>query len=397
MANVLVIAGGEWQIPIIKKAKELGHYVVCSNLYEDSVGFDYADAGEVADVLDKEKNLEIARKYNIDIVITDQSDIAVPTVAYVSDKLGIKGIGVDVAERFTDKYLMRKIGKEKGFPMPDFVKCISYDEAKAFTDIHGKSILKPINSQASRGIYVVLCGEDFEDKFNKAMYYSHGDKAVIVEEYINGTEFTVDGLKIESRYDVLAISEKKHYKHNENVASELLFSNINSEYDYDALRKLNQELVYAMELPFGMTHAEYKYYDGKFYLIEIAARGGGTKISSDIVPVMSGINSNEILLRYLNGENTDYEIKCDSDKYAILKFFNFKQGKVKKISGVKEVKDWNNVLDIKIKVKEGDIINKPEDDSERSGYYIATSDSKSELEKLCNKIESAIRIDYEIK
>lgn len=397
MANVLVIAGGEWQIPIIKKAKELGHYVVCSNLYKDSVGFEYADAGEVADVLDKEKNLEIARKYNIDIVITDQSDIAVPTVAYVSDKLEIKGISEDVAERFTDKYLMRKIGMEKGFPMPDFIKCMSYDEAKAFTDIHSKSIIKPINSQASRGIYVVLCGEEFEDKFNKAMSYSHGDKAVIVEEYINGTEFTVDGLKIENRYDVLAISEKKHYKHNKNVASELLFSNYNDKYDYDSLKKINHELINAMELPFGMTHAEYKYYDGEYYLIEIAARGGGTKISSDIVPVMSGINSNEILLRYLNGENVDYDIEINYNQCAILKFFNFKNGKVKKITGYNEVKGWDNVLDIKIKVKEGDIINNPKDDSERSGYYIAIADSKAELEILCKKIENTVRIDYEMK
>ena len=397
MANVLVVAGGEWQIPIIKKAKELGHYVVCSNLYKDSLGFDYADVGEISDVLDKEKNLEIARKYNIDIAITDQSDIAVPTVAYVCDKLGIKGIGADIAERFTDKYLMRKISKDKGFFTPDFTKCMSYDEAKAFTDSHSKSIIKPVNSQASRGIYVILCGEEFKDRFDKAMSYSHDKKAVIVEEYIDGKEFTVDGLKIEGRYDVLAISEKKHYKHNENVASELFFSNINSEYDYAVLRKINQELVFAMELPFGMTHAEYKYCDGKFYLIEIAARGGGTKISSDIVPLMSGINSNEILLRYLSGENIDYEVKCDFNKYAILKFFNFKRGKVKKILGYNEIRNWDNVLDIKIKVKEGDVINNPEDDSERSGYYIATAASKAELEILSDKIENTIRIDYDIK
>lgn len=395
MANVLVVSGGELQIPIIKKAKELGHYVVCSNLYEDSIGFAYADAGEVSDVLDKEKNLEIAKKYNIDFVVTDQSDIAVPTVAYVSERLGLKGIGTKIAERFTNKYLMRKIAGEKGFCIPDFVKCISYNEAKVFAEKHRKSIIKPVNSQGSRGIYTILCEEDFEEKFKKAMSYAHDDKAVIIEEYIDGTEFTVDGLKIENRYDILAISEKKHYKHNKNVASEMLFSNNSSVYDYNELKKVNRDLVFAMELPFGMTHAEYKYSDGKFYLIEIAARGGGARISSDIVPVMSGINSNEIFLRYMNDEKPEYNIKNFDDKYVILKFFDFKCGKVKKVIGLDDVKNWDNVIDIQIKLSQGDIISTPENDSLRLGYYIATAESKEEIDILCNKIEQTVWIEYE--
>ena len=64
MAKIMVIAGGDWQIELIKKAKKLGHTVICSNLYENSPAFPYADYCEVANVLDKEKNLEIAKKYN---------------------------------------------------------------------------------------------------------------------------------------------------------------------------------------------------------------------------------------------------------------------------------------------------------------------------------------------
>ena len=84
MTKIMVIAGGDWQIELIKQAKKMGYYVICSNLYEDSPAFAYADACEVANVLDKEKNLAIARKYMPDAVISDQSDIAVPTVAYLN-------------------------------------------------------------------------------------------------------------------------------------------------------------------------------------------------------------------------------------------------------------------------------------------------------------------------
>ena len=60
----MVIAGGEWQTPLVKKAKDLGHYVLCTNLYQDSPAFKYADQNEVADVLDKKRNLFVAYKIN---------------------------------------------------------------------------------------------------------------------------------------------------------------------------------------------------------------------------------------------------------------------------------------------------------------------------------------------
>ena len=58
--TVMVIAGGTWQVPLIKKVKAMGYKVLNSNLYEDSPGFAFSDYTAVADVKDKEKNLEIA-------------------------------------------------------------------------------------------------------------------------------------------------------------------------------------------------------------------------------------------------------------------------------------------------------------------------------------------------
>ena len=65
--TVMVIAGGTWQVPLIKKVKAMGYKVLNSNLYEDSPGFAFSDYTAVADVKDKEKNLEIAEKYNYEI------------------------------------------------------------------------------------------------------------------------------------------------------------------------------------------------------------------------------------------------------------------------------------------------------------------------------------------
>ena len=156
MKTVMVIAGGNWQVPIIKKLKEEGHTVVVSNLYPDSIGFEYADYAEVADVRDKNRNLEIALKYDVDVIVTDQSDIAVPTVAYVSERMGRPTIGLKMAELFTNKYMMRRFCEKNGFAYPAYKRVTSVESAlEVYTAWNKTAIIKPLDSQSSRGVFVI--------------------------------------------------------------------------------------------------------------------------------------------------------------------------------------------------------------------------------------------------
>lgn len=391
MARVMVIAGGTWQCPIVRLAKSKGHYVICSNLYEDSPAFQYADIGVVANVLDKKKNLEIAREHRPDVVLTEQTDIAVSTVAYLAEELGIKGIGSEIAARFTNKYLMRKFTDEAGFASPRYALCHTKEEAGEFLQKTGRSIMKPLDSQSSRGVHIVDSAEQVNMYFEDCIQYSNSEEAVIMEEYIDGIEFTVDGLKTEDTYYVTAISEKEHYEYNASVAKRLFFSQSNERFDYEELGRINTAMVSAMGLPFGITHAEYKYKDGKFYLIEIAARGGGTRISSDIAPLMSGINSNEIYLEILLGKKVKV-IPGKKHECAVLGFFDFKPGKVVKIEGLEKALKLPGVVDIGIEVAVGDDLGQAKDDRSRCGYYLIYGESQKELEDREQKVKNTVKV-----
>src|SRR5882757_9968166 len=89
--KVLVVAGGEWQVPLVRKVKELGFTALCSSLYPDSPAFKFADGTFIADVRDRQANLAYAREQKVDAVLSDQSDMAVPTVAYICEQLGLPG------------------------------------------------------------------------------------------------------------------------------------------------------------------------------------------------------------------------------------------------------------------------------------------------------------------
>lgn len=391
MAKIMVVAGGSWQCPIVKTAKEMGHYVLCSNLYEDSPAFEFADESRVANVLDKEKNLEIAKEFNPDAVLTEQTDIAVPTVAYIAEKLGLKGIGVDVASRFTNKYLMREYASKAGIPMPQYKLCHTVEEATLFLMDNPVSIIKPIDSQSSRGIHIVRSKEDIEKHFSDCIQYSNIEKAILIEEFIDGTEFTVDGVKTSSDYVVTAISEKDHYKYNPNVANRLFFTQRNDNYDYDRLRKENADMIAAMGLPFGLTHTEYKYKNGNFYLIETAARGGGTKISSDITRLVSGIDCNSLLINMLTG-GSDKIVRNRHHGCAVLGFFDFKPGCITAIEGLDEAMSMEGSHDIKLEVKVGDYLGEAIDDRSRCGYYILFADSVKELQDRERRLKETVRV-----
>lgn len=387
----MVIAGGDWQCPIVKLAKEKGHYVICSNLYENSPAFKYADVGLIANVLDKKKNLEYAKQYKPDAILTEQSDIAVTTVAYLAEELGLKGISSKIASRFTNKHLMRTLTEEAGFISPSHALITNLQDAKQFKQAVAKCIIKPLDSQSSRGVYIINEINDLDIFFEDCIRHSIHEKAIVMEEYIEGTEFTVDGLKTEDDYIVTAISEKKHYEHNPNVASRLFFSPDNDKYDYKKLIQINTEIVKTLGLPFGLTHAEYKYMNGSFYLIEIAARGGGTRISSDIVPIISGINANEIYLDILLGNKPNIIINKKHD-FAVLGFFDFMPGLITSIQGVDTAKSIPGVVDVQLEVNVGEKLDSANDDRSRCGYYIIYGDTKTQLEERESLVKKNVKV-----
>ncbi len=398
MERVLVIAGGEWQTPLVKKVKELGCEAVNSNLYEDSPAFAYADFCEVADVLDKERNLRIAQKYGVQAVVTDESDIAIPTVAYVAEKLGLPTIGSERAALFTNKYLMRCFCREHGLKVPEFALCHTVQEAEEFAQKLGKRvIMKPLDSQSSRGVYILDVPGDAKQYFDEAASYSSDHASVIVERYMEGTEFTVDGIVVQGRHHSLAISEKKHYAYNSSIASELFFSYDNERFDYRRLREVNDRLVELAGLPFGLTHAEYKFENGDFYLVEIAARGGGTRISSHIVPLLTGVDNYRILIKDVLGHRDaeqEFRMPGPYARCAVLKFLDAKQdgGVVRRILGEKEVRENPRVLELHLEFGEGDRLYHAKDDRSRIGFYIAYGESRQELTDTMAWVERTLQI-----
>lgn len=389
--KVMIIGGGKWQVPIIKKAKKLGYTVINTNLYSNSEGFKYSDFSYVVNVLDKKGNFEVAKKHKPDAVITDQSDIAVNTVAYIAEKLGLLGVGIDVADLYTNKSRMRQELKAKNLHHPKYKVCKSLEEALAFlNELQGKAIIKPLSSQSSRGVVKINSINELKRSYAKTLTYSINN-SILIEEYIGGIELTVEGFKTKDQHFTLAVSKKTHYKNLPSVANSLLYLNSFNEFNINEIITINNFIF--DKLKFGITHVEYKYFNNKFYLIEAAIRGGGTKISSHIIPKVSGVDVNELLIETaLTGKTPAFSISPKVNN-TILKFFDFKSGKVSKIHGLENFKD-KRIIDYDFEFEEGEQIYSPEDDRSRLGYFIASSEKEESLSEIVDLIEKGVCLEY---
>ncbi len=399
--NILILPASEWVVPLIKKAKKMDYNVFVVNPYEDSPGFKYADKYLISDIFDYEKVIKFAKENNINAIASDECDIAMPAIAKIGKALGLPAISEKTATIFQDKFEMREFCRTHNIKFPEYNLCYKVEDAICLLErIKKPLIIKPLDNCSSRGVFKVSTEKELKEHFEESLSFSHFHKAVLAERYINGTEFTIDTIKTPSRNFTLAISEKKHFAHNSSVANELFFSHNNNNYDYDKLKAVNDEYVMQSGMEFGFTHAEYKFEDGEFFLIEIGARGGGNMISSCITQYLSGYDTYRYLLECATGNihDEDFSITPEyKEKTAVLKFFETpgNGGVVKEIKGLDYMENESHILAHRLNFTIGDRIENATNDAARIGFYIACAENKNELLDIMNKIDTSFKIIYE--
>ena len=397
--TILVLPGTKWQVELVKKIKENGHNVVVVNPAVDSPCFEYADNHLCSDIFNRNAVISFAKENGVDAILSDECDIAMNLIAELGEKLKVPALSPEMASLFTDKFKMREFSRKISLDYPKYKICESVKEAIEFQKELGKPIIiKPTDSNASHGVFKCEDEKEIISHFEETISFSRINKKVLAEQYINGTEFTIDGIKTPCGHFTLAISEKKHFKHNPNISNELFFTHYSSQFNYEELKRVNDLFVNSSDLNWGFTHAEYKFENGKFYLIEIAARGGGNMISSCITQHMSGFDTYQYLIDCSLGKIKDINFsipQSHKNKAAVLKFFETPKGGgiVKEIKGIDFLDRHPDIKYYQFNFSEGDEIEDALNDSARIGYFIACCNDHKSLELLMKEVNEKIKIE----
>lgn len=287
MPKLAIIGASYLQLPLVKKAKELGIYTICFAWAEGAVCKEEADEFYPISIVEKEQILSICREKQIDGICTIASDVAAPTVAYIAEKLGLVGNPYEVALRANNKYLMRQ-----AFSVAD-IPCPVYNEITSFEQLDTQSlrlplIVKPTDRSGSLGITKVERLEDLHDAVETALQCSFKHEA-IVEEFIEGREISVEFISYQGKHYPLQITDKvttgaPHFVELEHHQPADL-----TEEQYAQIYDLTKSALNALGVTNGASHSEYKItVDGSVYVMEIGARMGGDFIGSDLVMLSTG-------------------------------------------------------------------------------------------------------------
>lgn len=336
MKKLMILGASELQLPLIKKAKELGLHTIVIAPNSNEIGFAYADESFYIDVRDIDKILALAVEIGINGIITDQAETPIRTVAYVAEKLNLPGIGIEQANIFTNKFLMREKLKQLGLRSVRYLKTNNLSDAISFYKEIGRTIvMKPIDSAGSRGVVKIDALEDLMAHFEITKSIST-QQFVILEEYISGKELLIDGLVYDYRYTPLICGQ---YMMGANVFSSYITKYPAEISNNSKIRVLNyvKSVIEGFGLPWGRTHTEVKVNEEGVYLIETAARGGGRFLSYESVRMQTNINSEEFLIKMSIGDQKNepsIEYKQCSCGYISMRL---PQGTIKTIEGIETV------------------------------------------------------------
>lgn len=287
MTSIAIIGASYLQLPLVKKAKEMGIHTLCFAWAEGAVCKDVADEFFPISIVEKEQLLKICQEKKIDGICTIASDVAAPTVAYVAEKMGLVGNTFEIALCANNKFLMRQAFSAAGIPCPSYRK-ITTCEQLDLEVLRFPVIVKPTDRSGSLGITKVEQIDDLQNAVETALNCSFKHEAV-VEEFIEGREISVEFISYRGVHYPLQITDKvttgaPHFVELEHHQP----ANLSKE-QYDEIYDLTKRALDALGVTNGASHSEYKITaDGRIYVMEIGARMGGDFIGSDLVELSTG-------------------------------------------------------------------------------------------------------------
>jgi carbamoyl-phosphate synthase large subunit len=394
---MLFLPGGVWQVPVIRLARAMGFHVTCVDGTPDPPGFAAADEGIGVSLQDLPALVQIARHRRVQAVVTEQTDFAVPIAARLAAELGLPGLPLDVAEAATNKGVMRQRVLQAGIRQPRFRVCRTSAEVLAAAQEIGLPLFhKPVDGQSSRGVGVLQDATPAAGAAALARSLAASRcGAAIFEQFIHGTECTVEGFVVDGRPVTLAISDKEHYADLPGVARTLTYPPAFPEVVCQRIAAANEAAARALGIPFGITHAEFLVdAEGMPWLVEMAARGGGTFIASHIVPALTGVHPAAALMRCLMGRKPDVSPRYR--RAAQLRFLRLPRGRrVLRYANLQDLAQRPGILALQFHIAPQSSVPSVEDDRSRHGFVITHAPTRDEAIALADAIERDLVIELE--
>lgn len=294
-------------IEVLKKMDVEVHAVAKDNI---GPGKDYADHFVKIDILDKEKLEKYILENDINFVYSTGSDISMPVIANLSEKLKLKSfISESTAKICNNKDLMRKVlGKD----FEGNINSLTLEHLSECNEVvvNKTKIMKPSDSQGQRGIFLINSKKDIIDNFENSKSFSRNGK-VIIEDYIGGKEYSVNGYLIDGKLVFTEISLRETWEEHPGLIRKHILKCDEGDSAQNKVKSLLARTCEKIQISNGPVYAQVKVEDGKPYLIEITPRLDGCHMWR-LIEYKYDINLMHLTLSHLIYNDFNFENKIPS-------------------------------------------------------------------------------------
>ena len=314
--KLVVIGANDFQNQLILKAKERGFETHVFAWKEGAVGEKTADYFYPISIIEKEAILEECRKIQPDGIISIASDLAAITVNYVAEHLGLTGNGIESSLLATNKYQMRKAFEANGDPSPQYYRSDELTD-EMIAGLKFPVIVKPVDRSGSRGITKAANREELENAIHAAEGYSF-DKKAMIEEFVEGQEYSVEYISYQGKHTFLALTQKfttgaPHFIETGHMQPAFVGENV-----LENIQRVVEHALNSLKIKNGASHSEIKIDEnGNISIIEIGGRMGGDCIGSDLVQISTGYDFVNMVIDVACGKEPSFEKVCKPAKARI--------------------------------------------------------------------------------
>ncbi|MFE2341152.1 ATP-grasp domain-containing protein [Streptomyces sp. NPDC059431] len=333
-----------------------------------------------------------ARANGIGRILHLGSEDTMGVAVEAAEELGLSPNSAAAVHRLNDKAAMRRLLDAAGLSVVRAEAAGSVDDvAAAVASVGGgfaaPVIVKPSGASGSRGVALVREAADL-DEWAERVTAAGLVGPFLVEEYLEGPEFSVETLTVDGVHHVVGVTAKQTDGPPGFVETGHVHPAPLSSPDESAIRTVVTGLLELAGHRFGPAHTEVILTAAGPRIVESQARLGGDRIPL-LVEVATGFDIEAAVFRALAGEPV---LVPDPVRTASIGFFRFPAGPLESVAGLEEVRALSYVHALHFPFTPGDELPRTTDSFTRHGYVVVDGASPREAAGRIASVRERLRV-----
>jgi biotin carboxylase len=302
------------------------------------------------------------------------------TVAWVAGRLGLPGIPYEAALNASDKERMRRCFREARVPSPDFRILREAPGPDFLLPFAYPAVVKPVDNMGSRGCRRADTPAELGAAVSDALRFSRSGR-VIVEEYMEGPEFSVDAIIYRGGITICGLADRHIFFPPYFIEMGHTMPTTLAEDSAGALLRVFTDGVGALGLletgAMGAAKGDVKLTPRGPMIGEIAARLSGGYMSGWTYPYASGVEPTRGAIAVALGrapEGLEPRLSWTSAERAFISI----PGRVGAIRGIEEARALPRVRDLFLRAEPGKEVRFPENNVTKCGNVITAAPGRAE-------------------